>query len=121
MNFRPSSPSSTVTFGFLQRLITTLCSAAGLIPEVGCAKGTGKVGPGQSLHRPGVLKGGVTKVPTFNRYFVPWAAQCSGPVVNKLVLIHKPPYYVTLSGPGTKACYDFRDLLLITWGRDTLC
>lgn len=59
------------------------------------------------------------KFPHFNRYFVPWAAQCSGPGANNLVLIHKPPDYVTLSGPGTKACYDFRDPVLITWGRET--
>lgn len=80
----------------------------------------GKAGPGPNLPRALVGKGGASKVPAFNRYSVPRAAQCSGPEANELVLLHKPPYYGTVSGPGTKACYDFRAWVPVTWGTGTL-
>lgn len=66
------------------------------------------------------LKSGLPKAPATGRYSVPQALWCSGPEANKTVLMHKPQYYVTVSGPGTKACYDFRAWIPVTWGGDTL-
>lgn len=66
------------------------------------------------------LKSGLPKAPATGRYSVPQALWCSGPEANKTVLMHKPQCYATVSGPGTKACYDFRAWIPVTWGGDTL-
>lgn len=92
-------------------LTSTKCSVSCLISDSTWI--SNKVGMDQNLPS-------LPKVPTTDQYAVPQAAWCSGPEANKTVLIHKPQYYVTVSGPGTKACYDFRAWIPVTWGGDTL-